>query len=71
MTNLGLGPVIIREFLNQLVFTNSSVCAVVADPEEGNLRSVHAFRKAGFSVVNTVQLAGEGSTRQVVRLVRP
>ena len=32
MTGLGLGPVIIRQFLDQFVFTNSSICAVVADP---------------------------------------
>jgi aminoglycoside 6'-N-acetyltransferase len=71
MTGLGLGPVIIREFLNQFVFTNSTICAVVCDPEEGNLRSLDAFRKAGFNVVNTVQLTSEGSRRQVVRLLRP
>jgi hypothetical protein len=70
MTGLGLGPVIIRQFLDQFIFTNSSICAVVADPEESNLRSLHAFRKAGFNLVNTVQLAGEGFTRQVVRLDR-
>jgi aminoglycoside 6'-N-acetyltransferase len=70
MAGLGLGPVIIREFLNQFVFTNSSICSVVADPEESNLRSLHAFGKAGFNVVNTVQLASEGFRRRVVRLLR-
>ena len=70
MTGLGLGPVIIRQFLDQFIFTNSRICAVVADPEESNLRSLHAFRKVGFNLVNTVQLAGEGFTRQVVRLDR-
>jgi RimJ/RimL family protein N-acetyltransferase len=71
MTGLGLGPVIIRQFLDQFVFTNSNICAVVADPEESNIRSLHTFRKAGFNLANTVQLAGEGCRRQVVRLVRP
>jgi RimJ/RimL family protein N-acetyltransferase len=71
MTGLGLGPVIIRQFLDQLVFTNSEICAVVTDPEETNLRSLQAFRKAGFNVVNTARLAGEGFRRQVMRLVRP
>jgi len=31
----------IREFLNQFVYTNSRICAL------------HAFRKAGFNVVKT------------------
>jgi len=70
-TGLGLGPIIIREFLNRYVFTNSSVCAVVADPDESNLRSLHAFRKAGFNMVNTVSVASERFRRQVMRLVRP
>jgi RimJ/RimL family protein N-acetyltransferase len=70
MTGLGLGPVVIREFLNQFVFTNSGIYAVVADPEEGNLRSLNAFRKAGFNAVNTVQLTSERFRRQVMRLLR-
>ena len=46
------------------------MAAIVADPEVNNLRSVGAFKKAGFSIVNTVQLAGEGFERHVVRLDR-
>ncbi len=50
MTGVGLGPVIIRQFLDRFVFTHSCICAVMADPEESNLRSLHAFRKAGFGL---------------------
>lgn len=71
MTGQGLGPIAIREFTRQFVFVNSSVCAVVTDPEERNLRSLRAFEKAGFRVVNIVRLAGENSNRQVLRLDRP
>jgi len=71
MTGLGLGPVAIREFTKQFVFVNRAVCAVVADPEESNLRSLRAFKKAGFRVVKIVQHAGEDSKRQVLRLDRP
>ena len=71
MTGLGLGPVAIREFLRQIVFRDRSVSAVITDPEEGNLRSLRAFEKAGFAVTNTVQLAGENFKRRVVRMDRP
>jgi aminoglycoside 6'-N-acetyltransferase len=71
MTGVGLGPVIILKFINQFVFTNASVGAVVADPEERNLRSLRAFQKAGFSVLRTIQVTGEDSPRHVVRLLRP
>jgi len=70
MTGLGLGPVAIREFAKHCVFVNPAVCAVVADPEESNLISLRAFKKAGFRVVKIVQLAGEDSKRQVLRLDR-
>jgi aminoglycoside 6'-N-acetyltransferase len=71
MTGLGLGPTAICEFLRQIVFADPNVSAVITDPEEGNLRSLCAFKKAGFAVTNTVQLAGENVKRQVVRMDRP
>jgi len=70
MTGLGLGPVAIQEFLGQIVFRNPSVSAVITDPEEGNVRSLGAFKKAGFVVTNTVQLASENFKRRVVRMRR-
>ena len=71
MTGLGLGPAAIGEFLRQIVFANPGVSAVIADPEEGNFRSLRAFEKAGFTVTNTVQPAGENCRRRVVRILRP
>lgn len=71
MTGLGLGPVTIREFLEQIVFSDPSVTAVVTDPEENNPRSLRAFEKAGFTITNRVQLPGENFKRRVVRFYRP
>jgi aminoglycoside 6'-N-acetyltransferase len=71
MTGLGLGPAAICEFLRQIVFADPSVSAVVTDPEEHNIRSLRAFEKAGFTMTNTVQLAGENFKRRVVRIDRP
>jgi aminoglycoside 6'-N-acetyltransferase len=68
---LGLGPVAIREFLRQIVFAGTKICAVIADPAQGNLRSSRAFEKAGFTVTRTVQLRGEDFERIVVRMYRP
>jgi aminoglycoside 6'-N-acetyltransferase len=70
-TGLGLGGVVICDFLEQIVFADNSVPTVVTDPEEGNLRSLRAFQKAGFTVANTVRLAGENFNRRVVRKDRP
>ena len=70
MTGHGLGPAIIQQFATDHIFPNPDMAAIVADPEVHNLRSVRAFRKAVFSIVNTVQLAGEAFERHVVRLER-
>jgi aminoglycoside 6'-N-acetyltransferase len=68
---IGLGPTAIGTFLGDIVFSDPSVCAVVADPEEDNVRSVRAFEKAGFKLTKTVQLANEACRRRVVRVERP
>jgi RimJ/RimL family protein N-acetyltransferase len=71
MTGTGVGSNAIWQFLNQIVFADPSIVAIVTDPQEGNGRSVRAFQKVGFTVTQTVQLPGENFRRSVVRLVRP
>jgi aminoglycoside 6'-N-acetyltransferase len=70
MTGRGLGPAVIREFGTNYIFTNGDVGAIVADPSTINRRSVSAFRKAGFKIVDTVQLVDEPFERHIVRLDR-
>jgi aminoglycoside 6'-N-acetyltransferase len=70
MTARGLGPTVIREFGTNYIFTNGDICAIVADPSTRNTRSVSAFRKAGFNIVDTVRLGDEAFERHVVRLDR-
>ena len=67
MMGLGLGPIVIREFLREVVFARTRIDAVITDPAEANLRSLRAFEKAGFKVVNRVQLIGETFKRVVLR----
>jgi aminoglycoside 6'-N-acetyltransferase len=67
-TGLGLGPIIIREFVTRFILASSRARAVIADPEQTNLGSLRAFDKAGFKMVKVVQLEGERCKRQVMRL---
>ena len=68
MTGRGLGPAIIWVFATNHIFVHDDVGAIVADPAASNERSVSAFRKAGFKIVNTVQLPDEAFERHIVRL---
>jgi aminoglycoside 6'-N-acetyltransferase len=70
MIGLGLGSIAIHAFIEQIVFSETTIGAVITDPAEENLRSLRAFEKAGFTTTNTVQLAGENFKRQVVRMYR-
>lgn len=44
----GLGPRVIRRYVEEVVFADPSVRACVAGPTEGNAASIRAFEKAGF-----------------------
>jgi aminoglycoside 6'-N-acetyltransferase len=70
MTGRGLGPAVIREFGTKYIFANGDLGAIVADPSVRNLNSVSAFKKAGFHIVNSVQLVDEAFERHVLRLDR-
>lgn len=70
MIGRGLGPFVIRTFLDQVVFVDPSVTAVVSDPEASNVRSRRAFEKAGFGSGAAVVLDGEREPRVIVRLNR-
>jgi RimJ/RimL family protein N-acetyltransferase len=50
----GLGSVIIRQFLTEIVFTDKRISRCVIDPDPENIIAVKAYRKAGFKYVKTI-----------------
>ena len=64
----GFGSKAIRKFVMEVISQDAGVKAVVADPEEKNLRSIRAFEKAGFSCMANVQLQAEHCRRKVMRI---
>jgi RimJ/RimL family protein N-acetyltransferase len=66
----GIGPQVIRAFVDGIVFADPAVAACVADPDVCNSRSVRAFEKAGFTVVGTMEPPGAPAPQAVVRLER-
>jgi RimJ/RimL family protein N-acetyltransferase len=71
MTGMGLGPSVIGRFLKEVIFVDSTITAVITDPEKNNARSLRAFEKAGFTAVKTVKLPEEGCQRSIMRLNSP
>jgi aminoglycoside 6'-N-acetyltransferase len=70
LIGMGLGSSVIRQFLDQIVFVDPTISAIVTDPEEGNLRSLNAFKKVGFAIAKTVKLRDESFQRCVMHLSR-
>lgn len=70
MIGRGVGPACIRQFLDEQVFVNPAIRAVVTDPEAANARSVRAFQKAGFVTSKITSLPGENIQRNIMKLDR-
>jgi len=66
----GLGPKVIHQFIQEIVFVHPEITGIVSDPEEENVRSLRAFEKAGFDIKKVIQLKGESVKRRVVVLNR-
>jgi GNAT superfamily N-acetyltransferase len=67
----GVGPLVIRRFVEDVVFAATRAVAVVADPPSSNRRSVRAFEKAGFKHWRTVVPSSPECGDLLMRLERP
>jgi aminoglycoside 6'-N-acetyltransferase len=64
----GLGPNVLADFVERVVFGDAKTHACVATVEEANRRSWRAFEKAGFRHVRDVE--EEGLAHRLMRLDR-
>lgn len=55
----GLGSNMVRKFVDEVVFADPRVNICTIGPEPGNSRAIHAYEKAGFHFLKTVQIPGE------------
>jgi ribosomal protein S18 acetylase RimI-like enzyme len=62
----GLGPRVIRRFVDERVFGAGAASVCLAGPGEGNAAAIRAFEKAGFQRWKVVQPDG-GESEQVMR----
>lgn len=57
--NRGWGTVVIRAFLDQIVFGEMSAEVAIIAPEPGNARAIRAYEKVGFVWQKTVHVVDE------------
>jgi RimJ/RimL family protein N-acetyltransferase len=65
----GVGPTVIRRFVEEIVFGRNAAAVALAGPSEANLASIRAFEKAGFSRWKVVD-AGGAEPECVMRMER-
>ncbi|MFN0124800.1 MAG: GNAT family N-acetyltransferase [Blastocatellia bacterium] len=55
----GLGALVIRQFLREVVFADPAIACCVIGPEANNRAAIRAYEKAGFQYLKTVRMPGE------------
>lgn len=66
----GLGSVIIKKFLKEIVFEEKGVTVCLIDPEPENKRAIKSYEKAGFRYVRTLQVPSERDLTYLMEIKR-
>lgn len=64
----GLGNLMLRKFLKEIVFSNSEIQTCIIGPEPANLRAIKAYEKTGFKYVKTVQVGDEPDPTYIMEI---
>lgn len=68
LVHRGLGPVILRRFLAEVVFTQPGTVSCIVGPEPQNTVAIRAYEKAGFRYLKTVQIPEEPEPEVLLRI---
>ncbi len=66
----GLGGLVIRRFLREVVFPQQGVTCCVIGPDRDNRAAIRCYEKVGFRYLKTVQVRGEPAPEYLMRLDR-
>lgn len=66
----GLGPHVLRLFLERIVLADEDIKACVIGPEPENRAAIRAYEKAGFRYFKTIQVPGERQPEHLMMLTR-
>jgi RimJ/RimL family protein N-acetyltransferase len=66
----GLGTEVLRQFVDDVVFSDPAVHACIADPDAENIASLRAFEKAGFAQVRLFVDPSDGRPHTLLRRER-
>ena len=64
----GLGAVVLKKFLSEIVFESFPVESCIIGPEPENKVAIRAYEKAGFRYLKTAQVTGEDQPEYLMRV---
>jgi aminoglycoside 6'-N-acetyltransferase len=64
----GFGPILLREFVDRVVFADPSISCCVIGPAVSNTAAIRSYEKAGFKHVKTVPVPGEDEPEYIMEL---
>jgi len=70
LTDQGLGPLVVRAFLERVVFADPRPTTCILDPVPDNAVAIRAYEKAGFRFLRAMPDDGEGNALYLMELRR-
>ena len=68
--NRGVGTLVVRQFVDEIVFTMPGIETCIIDPEPENTRAIRAYEKAGFRHVRYYHSAEDNAEVYLMRRER-
>lgn len=66
----GLGPLILRAFMREVVFPATGAISCIIGPAVNNRAAIRAYEKAGFKYLKTISIPGELEPEYLMRIGR-
>ena len=66
----GLGAIILRKFLEVIVFGQRNTPSCIIGPEPSNIVAIRAYAKAGFKYWKTIHAPDEDEPEYLMRIAR-
>ncbi|HLZ72359.1 MAG TPA: GNAT family N-acetyltransferase [Dehalococcoidia bacterium] len=66
----GLGALVLRRFLRDVVFARAGAEACIIGPAASNASAIRAYEKAGFRYLKSVRVPGEAEPEYLMRITR-
>lgn len=66
----GFGSLMLKRFLQDIVFTRDGITSCIIGPEPKNARAIRAYEKAGFTYHRTVQVGDEPNLTYIMKITK-